>query len=253
MSDPASSVQPRIVFQDADLLVLDKPSGLSTTSPDGENCLAAFAKRMDPKAARMHASSRLDAEVTGIVTFARSDRAIGALLEARKAGAYERTYVGLASKPLEPPCGEWRWAIGQDPRDARKRVALLQDAEAGSQAHSRYQTHAPMNEGACVLLFPQTGRTHQLRVHVAKAGAALFGDRHYGGPAQVTRSDGRVIRARRVMLHCTRVVLPMFDGTGQRVLEAEIPADMRAFFRELGGDEAALSLPNIPRDPKLAP
>lgn len=247
MVERAASAPVRIVFQDADLLVLDKPSGLATTSPDGEKCLAAVAKQLDPKAPRMHASSRLDAEVTGLVTFARTDRAIAALLDARKAGVYERTYVGLASKSLTPPQGEWRWAIGQDPRDARKRVALAQDDEAGSKAHSRYEVQAQMKSGACVLLFPQTGRTHQLRVHIAKAGAPLFGDRHYGGPAQVTLDDGRVVRARRVMLHCARVVLPAFDGDGKRVLEAEVPADMRSFFRDLGGEEDALTMSRITR------
>src|SRR4051794_20154428 len=116
--------EPRVVHRDDDLLVIDKPSGLATTSPDGENCLASWARAHDPDAPRMHASSRLDAEVTGLVTFARTTRAIQQLTAARAAGRYRRFYLGLARQPPEPPDGEWRFPIGRDPRDPRRRVAL---------------------------------------------------------------------------------------------------------------------------------
>src|SRR6266545_3893474 len=76
-------VEPRVVHRDDDLLVIDKPSGLPTTSPDGVNCLASWAREHDPDAPRLHASSRLDAEVTGLVTFARTSRAIQQLTAAR--------------------------------------------------------------------------------------------------------------------------------------------------------------------------
>ncbi|HKP57025.1 MAG TPA: pseudouridine synthase, partial [Polyangiales bacterium] len=99
--------EPRVVFRDADLLVLDKPSGLPTTSPDGGECLAAWARAHDPDAPRMHPSSRLDAEVTGLVTLARTPRAIQQLTAARAAGQYRRFYVGLAGRSPEPPAGDW--------------------------------------------------------------------------------------------------------------------------------------------------
>jgi len=247
MGDVFGVAEPRVVYRDADLLVFDKPSGLPTTSPDGKNCLAAFARQLDPLAARMHPSSRLDAEVTGVVTFARTDRAIAALLAARAKGAYERTYVGLACHALEPASGQWCWPIAQDPREVRKRIALPEDSTEGSPALSLYQVHARLEQATCVLLFPQTGRTHQLRVHAARAGAALFGDRHYGGPSHAVLVDGRVVRARRVMLHCVRVVLPALDGDAQLCLEAPVPSDMLSFFSELGGDPRLLTASAIGR------
>jgi hypothetical protein len=114
----------RILHRDADLLVLFKPSGLPTTSPDGRGCLTEIAAQLDPSAPRLHASSRLDAEVTGLVTFARTTRAIEGLLAARKAGQYERYYLGLATGPLSPAAGELNWPIDRDPRDLRKRITL---------------------------------------------------------------------------------------------------------------------------------
>src|ERR1700755_3605750 len=95
MTDPDRDV--RVLHRDAELLVLWKPAGLPTTSPDGRGCLTELAAQLDPAAPHLHASSRLDAEVTGIVTFARTTRAIEHLLEARRSGRYERFYLGLAT------------------------------------------------------------------------------------------------------------------------------------------------------------
>src|SRR5690349_10687472 len=66
----------RVAHQDEHLLVVIKPPGLPTTSPDPEGeCLAAIVRRLEPRAQRMHATSRLDRDVTGLVTFAKTDRA----------------------------------------------------------------------------------------------------------------------------------------------------------------------------------
>jgi 23S rRNA pseudouridine955/2504/2580 synthase/23S rRNA pseudouridine1911/1915/1917 synthase len=96
---------------------------------------------------------------------------------------------------------------------------------------------------ALLLLSPLTGRTHQLRVHAARAGVPLLGDRHYGGPVKVTLPDGRVVRAGRVMLHCARVRLPKIAPTAEPerlTLDAPIPADFRAVWLALGGELASL-------------
>lgn len=240
---PASSL--RVVHKDAQLLVLDKPASLPTTSPDGARCLASLARELDPKARRMHPSSRLDAEVTGLVTFALTDRAIAELLAARAEGAYERCYVGLAARPLDPPRGELRFAIGRDPRDVRRRIALPPDSAQGASALTRYEVLVATAHSALVLLFPQTGRTHQLRVHLAQAGAPLLGDKHYGGPARVVLPDGRAIAIRRVMLHCLRLGLPNVAGEGRLVLEAAVPSDLRAVYEALGGAADDLALERL--------
>lgn len=247
--------EPRVVHHDDDLLVVDKPTGLATTSPDGENCLASWARAHDPDAPRMHASSRLDAEVTGLVTFARTSRAIQQLTAARAAGHYRRFYLGLARQPPEPLEGEWRFPIGRDPRDPRRRVALTTGASVpagrgkapkkavclADSAWSRYRTLASAPRIALLLLQPETGRTHQLRVHAARGGAPLWGDKHYGGPVREVMEDGRVIAARRVMLHCTQLILPGIAQPEPLVVHAPVPTDMRGFFVALGGEPALLA------------
>jgi 23S rRNA-/tRNA-specific pseudouridylate synthase len=257
MTDSAPDV--RVLHRDADLLVLYKPAGLATTSPDGRNCLTEIAAQLDPGAPRLHASSRLDAEVTGVVTFARTTRAIEGLLAARREGQYERYYLGLATGPLEPASGELDWAIDRDPRDPRKRVAVevlsspttstttsegsrrKRGRDQAQEARTRYRVLEVQPMAALLLLSPLTGRTHQLRVHVAYAGVPLLGDRHYGGPVKVTLPNGRVVRAGRVMLHCARVRLPSFDAAGSLLtLNAPIPEDFRSVWQALGGTPSAL-------------
>lgn len=239
MTEPGSGVS--VLYRDEQLLVLFKPSGLPTTSPDGKRCLTEIAAQLDPRAPRLHASSRLDAEVTGVVTFARTSQAIEALLAARKAGQYARYYLALAARAPEPEAGSWHWSIAPDPREPRRRIALDPDSKRGDRAESGYRVLAEVRDAALLVLRPKTGRTHQLRVHAAQAGAPLLGDRHYAGPVQRTLQNGRVLRAGRVMLHCARVCVPKIGGKGERVtVDAPVPEDFCSLWQQLGGDPQRL-------------
>jgi 23S rRNA-/tRNA-specific pseudouridylate synthase len=93
-------------------------------------------------------------------------------------------------------------------------------------ARSRFLVAERMPLGALLHLFPETGRTHQLRVHALAAGAPLFGDKVYGGPTRATAPDGRVVTARRTMLHCAALRLPnVASGSGEIELTLDPPAD----------------------------
>ncbi|HMI90366.1 MAG TPA: pseudouridine synthase, partial [Polyangiales bacterium] len=212
----AASAAVRVLHRDAHLLVLEKPSGLPTTGPGSGRTLVDVAHELDPDAPRLHPSSRLDAEVSGIVTFARTPEATQHLLAARKAGRYLRGYLGISAAAPQPASGSWEHAIGIDPRDARKRRVVPVSSAGARPACSLYRVlavvEAPDPAGdkgeerargrACALwLEPQTGRTHQLRVHAAHAGVALYGDRPYGGPQRLVLADGSVVTARRTLLH----------------------------------------------------
>ena len=228
----AAAALVRVVHRDDHLLVLYKPPGLPTTSPDGRNCLVERAADLDPSAPRLHPSSRLDADVSGLVTFARTRRATRALLDARRGGVYVRVYTGIAAAVPSPDEGVWDGPIGIDARDKRKR------AVAGATAKPARTLHRVIDRaagGTCLLeLRPHTGRTHQLRVHAAHAGAPLLGDTVYGGPKRVTLPDGRVVTARRVMLHCTALSIPdVAAGTGTLDLREELQEDMRRVWDAL--------------------
>ncbi len=236
--DPSASV--RVVYRDHHLLVLDKPSGLPTTRPDPGPSLVSVARALDPDAARLHPSSRLDVEVTGVVTFARTEFATNHLLRAREEGRYTRAYLALVARAPEPEQGEWRSAIGLDPRDRTLRRVVDEEAAGAKPAHTSYRVLWQRPGCAALILQPHTGRTHQLRVHAAHVGCPIYGDRAYGGAQRLVLSDGSAIAARRALLHCARVSIPGWDGDAPIILEAKVPEDMLSFARAAG---ATLELP----------
>jgi tRNA pseudouridine32 synthase/23S rRNA pseudouridine746 synthase len=157
-----------VVHEDAHLLVVCKPPGLSTTSPDPDaETLTSIARRIDARAPRMHPSSRLDRDVTGLVTFAKTDLAIEALSRARREGRYHRTYLALVAGVPEEQGGRWTSVIAIDPRDKTRRITLAEGAhgERAQEARSRWARRGVASGCAALALFPETGRTHQLRVH----------------------------------------------------------------------------------------
>ena len=224
--------EPRVVHRDEALLVLAKPSGLPTTSPDDGDCLVRRAKALDPDAPNLHPTSRLDAEVSGLVTFARTREANRDVLGARERGAYRRLYVALAL--ASPSESRWTGPIAIDPRDPRKRRVHPD----GKPSATRVELLAQSGEVRLLALRPETGRTHQIRVHAAHAGCPILGDRPYGGAKRLTLPNGRVLTARRTMLHCARVELETAHAGTLRFAD-DPPDDFRALWL---GEESVFEL-----------
>jgi len=234
----ASDVEPEIIHRDAQLLIVDKPPGLPTTAPTPtEPCLAHWVRDRFPDL-QAHATSRLDSQVSGLVTFALTRSANRHLLDARRAGAYERVYMGITICDLSLDRGQWSWPISIDPRNPKRRLAGPGRGER--EAATRYEVAARTPSATLLRLRPDTGRTHQLRVHAAKAGAPLFGDPLYQGARRKALPDGSVVTARRVMLHCVRVSFPSLAPGERMQLEAPAPPDMDRVWRALGGSPTDL-------------
>jgi RluA family pseudouridine synthase len=238
-SGPTSTV--RILARTRELAVVDKPAGMPTIADHGgasHALVAALARALGVRAAGLHPTSRLDRDVSGVVVFARSDAARQRLARARAEGNYERRYVAISSAAPLPECGIWSAPIGRA-ADPRLRAVA---GRASLPAMTRFRICARASVGPTLLaLAPITGRTHQIRVHAAHAGAALLGDRAYGGPARLALPSGRVISITRIALHAARVVIP--DEVGRPLaIEAPIPHDLTALWHELGGDSEAWEL-----------
>jgi len=224
---------PGIVHHDEHLLIVYKPAGLPTTAPtSSEPCLDRWVRVRFPDL-RPHATSRLDSQVSGLVTFALTREANQHLLAARHAGTYERVYLGITVCDVPNDLGVWTWPISIDPRSAKRRVAGPGRGERA--ALTRYEIVARTGNGTLLRLRPETGRTHQLRVHAAAAGTPLFGDHVYRAARRRVLADGSVVAARRVMLHCARVSFPSPFSQGRMRLAAPIPADMTGVWLALGG------------------
>jgi 23S rRNA-/tRNA-specific pseudouridylate synthase len=245
----APIVSAPIVYRDQHLLVLDKPVGIATTAPDGGPSLFAIARQLDPHAPVLHPLSRLDTQVSGLVTFVRTPHANQVAIEARKLGTLRRAYLGLTARPPGAVSGDWRFPIAIDVRDPKHRRALSEQDERAQasgvkDAHTRYRVHASAGPLAALDLWPVTGRTHQLRVHASAAGCPLAGDPAYGGDKRITLANGRILSAGRAMLHCAAFRMPDPAADGGAVIELALaaPADMIALWKAAGGDPALLAL-----------
>jgi 23S rRNA-/tRNA-specific pseudouridylate synthase len=234
----ARGAEPEIIYRDAQLLIVNKPPGLPTTAPtSSEPCLLHWVRGRFPDL-RPHATSRLDSSVSGVVTLALTREANQCLLQARRAGTYERIYLGITLREVSGPSGEWSWPISIDPQSPKRRVAGPGRGER--EARTRYELAARAPVASLLRLMPQTGRTHQLRVHAARAGVPLFGDHAYGGERRFVSSDGAVVTARRIMLHCVRVAFPLTGRGEWSRFEAPVPADMTRIWLALGGSPSDL-------------
>jgi RluA family pseudouridine synthase len=240
--EPSHAVPPvRILLHERDLVAAEKPAGIPTI-PDlagsSQSLIARVADRLAMEPARLHPTSRLDQGVSGVVFFALTRAAVERLSRARAEGTYERRYLAVAVRSPSPERGRWDAPIGRA-RDPRLRAVRGRDAVPSL---TRYAVTATTRSGAVMLaLAPVTGRTHQIRVHAAHAGAPLLGDRDYGAPTRTTLPTGRVVELRRVALHAARVVVPDANGRPM-VARSPVPQELEELWSALGGDPAAWEL-----------
>lgn len=185
---PAAQAMPlAILFEDADLIVLDKPAGLVVHPAPGNpagtlvNALIAHCGDALPGIGgerRPGIVHRLDKDTSGLMVVAKSEPALAALSAAFAARRdIERTYLALAWGVPAPAEGEIAGAIGRDPRD-RKRMAVRE--RGGKQALTRYRLLRSWHGAvACLECRLATGRTHQIRVHLAHRAHPIVGDPVY--------------------------------------------------------------------------
>jgi 23S rRNA-/tRNA-specific pseudouridylate synthase len=225
-------------------VAVDKPAGLPTIPDHGgasHALLAVVARTLGLPESKLHPTSRLDRDVSGVVVFATEAAAAERFREERAAHRYLRRYVALAANAPATEEGTWDVPIGRakdprhrapngrDPADARTHFAVAAVAVAAVAAAAA--ARAP--SAVLLALAPVTGRTHQLRVHASHAGAPLLGDRTYGGPTRLTLASGRVLAFDRIFLHAARVTL---DG---QAIDAPIPETLASVWLALGGEGVA--------------
>lgn len=207
-----------ILFEDEHLLVVNKPAPLAcipSSLVPGAPTLAAGLLYHLGEGASLHLVNRLDRGTTGVMAAAKSAYVHNLLRERLHTGDFQRTYLAVCVGSPEPEAGEVCLPIARDPSSAVKRRV----DPSGKTAETAYRVLERRGGLTLVELTPRTGRTHQLRVHMAALGCPLAGDWLYG-------TEDRELIARPA-LHAARLAL-VHPVTGEALaLEAPLPQDMR--------------------------
>lgn len=225
-------VRGMVIHEDEAVIALNKPSGLSSqggriATHTLDELLWAFATLGGNRPRLVH---RLDRDTSGVILTARTKPAAGFLGKALMARRFRKTYLAIVAPGAPQPKGGViekplrREMIG---REAFMRICEPDHPDAETAA-TRYRTLAATPQAALVELNPETGRMHQLRVHLASIGRPIVGDVRYGGALAV---GGEPVP--RLMLHAAALAFPHPHGHTARV-EAPMPADMAALAGALG-------------------
>jgi 23S rRNA pseudouridine1911/1915/1917 synthase len=249
------SIALNVLYEDEDVIAINKPAGLvvhpaaGNTSGTIVNAMLAYSPNLSDVGDehRPGIVHRLDKETSGVLLVAKTDAAYKALQAQFKARAIKKTYVALCVGRVEPNRGLINKPIARDPSHRQRMAVVAGGREAVTEyavqevfkvSGSRFQvpgSHQPANlqpaTYSFVRIHPQTGRTHQIRVHFASLGFPLVGDALYGA---VRRDALSKTLAPRQMLHASELSFEQPSSRKAIKLYAPIPEDMGGVIAELG-------------------
>jgi 23S rRNA pseudouridine955/2504/2580 synthase len=226
-------VRAMVVHEDNSLIAFNKPAGLAVQAGSGvarslDEMMAAFAKSNGKRPRLVH---RLDQGTSGVIVAAKTQPVAAKLSEAFAGRDVQKTYLALVKGRLPPAeTGVIDAALVKVEEGGKARMILARPDRKGAQA-ARTGWRVIAREGAYALMqmSPETGRMHQIRVHLMSLGCPILGDALYG--------EGQAT-APRLMLHAAKLDLPHPEG-GKLVMEAPVPDDFRA-AAEAAGLQAGL-------------
>jgi 23S rRNA pseudouridine1911/1915/1917 synthase len=255
-----------VVYEDADLAVINKPAGMMVHAGSGQNddarsrgtLVNALLFRFKALSAtggdlRPGIVHRLDKDTSGLIVVAKNDRTHAALAEMFSSRQIKKTYVALVQGAVERAKGTINANVGRDPvRRTRMTAKPLGDARTAVTHYEAIRRLANrFGKFTLIRVRIETGRTHQIRVHMASIGHPVVGDTLYGGSGQLTdqvasnaaqskaarrKSEPERLKLGRNFLHAARLEFP-HPKTGKLLqLEAPLPVELETFLSRLDGD-----------------
>jgi 23S rRNA pseudouridine1911/1915/1917 synthase len=231
----AEAIALDVLYEDERVLVVNKPAGMVVHPAPGHTggtlvnaLLARYPDIVDPdQPERPGIVHRLDRDTSGVLIVARTPEARRSLQRQFRRRATEKEYIALVLGEPETTRGTVEGPIGRHPTHRQKRAVVHE----GRPAVTHYETLELFDRAALLLVRPVTGRTHQIRVHLAAINLPVAGDELYGPRRR------RIPGLKRHFLHAARLTIALPDGE-TRTFEAPMPEDLEAILRDLRGDRS---------------
>lgn len=232
---PSASLSGRlragILHDDADLLVVDKPAGLAVHGGSGIHVgLVEALRQLRPEYAKLELVHRIDRDTSGVVLLAKRRSVLRALHTVLRERLATKRYLALVE-------GEWPGVLRQLDAPLQRYLApngerFVRVSAAGKISKTEVKVRRRLAGATLVEALPETGRTHQIRVHLAAAGHPILGDPKYADAAALGRHAA--LGVARLCLHAACISVPDWTGEGGlRSFEAPLPEDMRALLASL--------------------
>ena len=260
-----------VVFEDADLAVVNKPAGMMVHAGSGQNedarslgtlvnALLFRFKKLSSTGGELRPGivHRLDKDTSGLIVVAKNDRTHAALGEMFSSRQMKKTYIALVQGSVERARGTINAGVGRDP--VRRTRMTTQPTENARTAVSHFEVVRRLSNRfgkfTLVRVRIETGRTHQIRVHMASIGHPVVGDTLYGGSGQLTdqvasqaaqskaarrKAEPERLKLGRNFLHAARLEFTHPRTGKQLELEAPLPEELESFLGRLeSGNESAV-------------
>jgi len=227
-----------ILYEDDDLIVVNKPAGMVVHPAAGHregtlvNAILAHCPNLNVGGVeRPGIVHRLDSDTSGIIVVAKNDTAMRDLQAQFKSRHVHKTYLALVEGIVKPPRGKIDAPIGRDPKH-RQKMAVVTRGKTRA-AVTVYRTLAALGNYTLVQAEPQTGRTHQIRVHLAFLGFPVVADAIYG-------KKKNALGLSRQFLHAWKIAFALPRGGREVSFVAPLPEELFDVLKELGFDERLL-------------
>jgi len=228
----AEDIPIAIVFENDDLIVVNKPAGMVVHPAAGHssgtlvNAVLGYEPDIEGIGGeeRPGVVHRLDKETSGLILLAKNERAHRWLQDQFRLRKVEKTYLALVDGKPPTPSGRVEAYIGRDPSH-RKRMAIVSESR-GREAISEYKTVENFTNHTLLEFHPLTGRTHQIRLHCAFLGCPIVGDEVYGRKKPSVEINRHFLHAYRL-----KIVLP--GEKDQRTFDAPLPQELQRVLMTL--------------------
>jgi 23S rRNA pseudouridine1911/1915/1917 synthase len=227
-----------VVYEDSDLLVINKPAGMvvhtgaGVTSGTLVNALLSRSGGLSTVGGQERPGivHRLDKMTSGLVVVAKNDIAHRQLSEQFQSRQVHKTYLALVHRRVASDTGEITRPVGRDPR---RRTRMKAGGIAAREALTKYRVLRRLREFTLLEAMPQTGRTHQIRVHLASIGHPVVGDTTYGAPAKLRLEETEQPTLPRTFLHAAKLAFVHPSTEKPLEFQSPLPAELAAFLARL--------------------